>query len=416
MKIDKLIIQNFRGIQHLELDFNKQINVIYGVNGAGKSSVLDAISIMLSWVINRIKHKRASGKQIVEKDINNSASFSSLEVFSDDINWKMVKNKKGHGASSEKSDYSLLNQYTSILNLKIAAQNHQSSLPIFIYYPINRAVIDIPLRIRKKHNFKILSTYDNALDSGADFRTFFEWFREREDLENEINAERNNTKKYNDPHLMIVKKAWELFLPEFKNFRVRRNPLRLEVLKNNKLLTVNQLSDGEKVLLSMIGDLARRLAIANPDSEDILNSCGIVLIDEIDLHLHPKWQRMIVEKLPSVFPGCQFILTTHSPHVITHTKAEDLFRLTQVDMEVILQKPNESYGKNVDRILEDLMGLETTRPSIIQEGLTEIFTLINNNNFSTARVKIGKLKLEIGEDPDLVRAEVLIKRKEIIGK
>jgi predicted ATP-binding protein involved in virulence len=59
------------------------------------------------------------------------------------------------------------------------------NLPVFVYYPVNRAVLDIPLRIREKHRFDLLSAYDESLTSGANFRTFFEWFREREDLENE---------------------------------------------------------------------------------------------------------------------------------------------------------------------------------------------------------------------------------------
>ena len=117
--------------------------------------------------------------------------------------------------------------------------------------------------MKNKHNFDVLSAYEDALGGGANFRTFFEWFREREDLENENNA--NSIQKTTDKSLDTVRMAWELFLPEFKNFRVRRSPLRLEVEKNGKKLSVNQLSDGEKVLLSMIGDLARRLSIANPN-------------------------------------------------------------------------------------------------------------------------------------------------------
>lgn len=413
MKIEKLTLKNFRGIDELPLSFNPKMNIIFGINGAGKSSILDATVIMLSWAVNRIKHSGSSGKPITENDIKNGASFSTIELETSAAKWKIVKARKGHGTPEEKSDYTDLNGFSKYIQSQIA-DNHPISLPLFVYYPINRAVIDIPLRIKNKHNFDVLSAYEDALGGGANFRTFFEWFREREDLENENNA--NSIQKTTDKSLDAVRMAWELFLPEFKNFRVRRSPLRLEVEKNGKKLSVNQLSDGEKVLLSMIGDLARRLSIANPNLSNPLDGEAIVLIDEIDLHLHPKWQRMVIEKFPSVFKNCQFIMTTHSPHIITHTRAENLFRLKQIDMRVTCEKPIESYGKNVDRILEDLMGLDTTRPNSVKKYFDEIYTLIDKNDFALAKEKIISLKNDIGEDSDLLKAELLIRRKEVIGK
>ena len=413
MKIEKLTLKNFRGIDELPLSFNSKMNIIFGINGAGKSSILDATVIMLSWAVNRIKHSGSSGKPITENDIKNGASFSTIELETNAAKWKIVKARKGHGTPEEKSDYTDLNGFSKYIQSQIA-DNHPISLPLFVYYPINRAVIDIPLRIKNKHNFDVLSAYEDALGGGANFRTFFKWFREREDLENENNA--NSIQKTTDKSLDAVRMAWELFLPEFKNFRVRRSPLRLEVEKNGKKLSVNQLSDGEKVLLSMIGDLARRLSIANPNLVNPLDGEAIVLIDEIDLHLHPKWQRMVIEKFPSVFKNCQFIMTTHSPHIITHTRAENLFRLKQIDMKVTCEKPIESYGKNVNRILEDLMGLDTTRPNSVKSHFDEIYDLIDKNDFALAKEKIISLKNDIGEDSDLLKAELLIRRKEVIGK
>lgn len=413
MIIEKLKLRNFRGIEKVNIKFDKQINVIYGANGTGKSTVLDAIVIMLSWAANRIKHSKSSGKPIVESDIKNGESFASIKLVTDEADWKIVKTRKGH-TSEGKSNYAGLKAFVNSVQDDISDNDENTNIPLFVYYPINRAVIDIPIRIKQRHNFDVLSAYDEALGGGASFRTFFEWFREKEDLENELNA--NVIQRVEDKQLQAVRSAWELFLPEFKNFKIRRSPLRLEVEKNGEKVSVNQLSDGEKILITKIGDLARRLAIANPSLEDPLSGEAIVLIDEIDLHLHPKWQRMVIEKLPEVFPNCQFIVTTHSPHVITHTKVENLIRLTQIDMKIDWERPYESYGKNVDRVLEDLMGLETTRPDNVEAELASIYTLINNGESTAAKEKIAQLKELIGEDPDLVKAEVLIKRREIIGK
>jgi len=417
MIIEKLELKNFRGIEGLELDFDEKVNVIFGVNGAGKSSVLDSIAIMLSWAVNRIKYTSSSGKPISENDIKNNTYFSAIELQADFATWKVAKNKKGHRNNSEKSDYNGLKGFIQSIQSELTLNHENTNIPLFVYYPIGRSVTETSLKVKSGNHFDILSAYTDALGGSSNFKSFFEWYRVREDLENEryITYEDNLARIY-DKQLQTIREAWEIFLPEFRNFRVKRSPLRLEVEKNGTKISVNQLSDGEKILITTIGDLARRLSMANPTLDNPLEGQAIVLIDEIDLHLHPKWQRMVINKLPQVFPNCQFIVTTHSPHVITHTKPENLIRLTQVDMKIDWERPIESYGKSVDRVLEDLMGLETTRPDSVSDEISTIYTLIDKAQLDSAKSKILELKQLIGEDPDLVKAEVLIRRKEIIGK
>jgi predicted ATP-binding protein involved in virulence len=428
MKITRLSLTHYRGVHSLSLDFQERLNVFFGVNGAGKSTIIDAVAIMLSWAVSRIRYSGASsGRPIQETDVTNGKSSSSVQLDciegDQPIEWRLSKSRKGHGSPEDRSNLAELNEFTKGLQGQFSEKAENLNLPLFVYYPVNRAVLDIPLRIREKHSFKPITVYDDALTSGANFRTFFEWFREREDLENENREYRQPTlfdnqhdTSFPDPQLEAVRRALQLFLPEFENLRVRRNPLRMEVEKNGKLLTVNQLSDGEKCLIAMVGDLARRMAIANPERSDPLEGEGIILIDEIDLHLHPKWQRMIVPRLLEVFPKCQFIISTHSPNVITHVQPDSLYLLKQTDSGIVAERPAESYGKNVDRILEDLMGLETTRPDRVSSSLHDIYDEINQGQLADARQKIAEMKAEIGEDPELVKAEVLIKRKEIIGK
>ena len=439
MKIANLNLKNFRDARTLSLELDPKLNVFVGVNGSGKSTVLDAIAIMLSWTVSRINRSGGSGRPIVESDITNGKSISSIQLSCEAedkmIEWRLFKVRKGYFSfegKEGKTNLQELNDYTKGIQSKISETMEKVNLPLFDYYPVNRAVLDIPLRIRGKHRFNLLTAYDGALTSGADFRTFFEWFREREDLENEMRFRSNHPiitlddvsfkpikldeYIYPDPQLKAVRMALTEFLPEFSNLAIRRNPLRMEVVKNGKLLTVNQLSDGEKSIIALIGDLARRLAIANPVSENPLNGSGIVLIDEIDLHLHPKWQRMIVPKLLEVFPNCQFIISTHSPHVITHVQPESLFLLKQTDSGIVADKPSESYGKNVDSVLEDLMGLKTTRPDEVASYLDNISKTIDKGELKEAQIKIAELEQKIGADPELVKARVLIKRRELIGK
>lgn len=425
----------------MSLRLHERLNVFVGMNGAGKSSILDAAAILLSWLANRIKHAGASGRPITESDIRNGESTANIEITcgyqADNFGWNVAKTRKGYSKKDLISNLSELTRVAKEIQSEIRNADGKTNVPLFAYYPVNRAVLDIPLRIREKHSFDLLSAYSDSLTSGANFRTFFEWFREREDLENEnrkyllekLTKDLENEisrhlaqpaeSEYNqvpDPQLEAVRNALKRFLPEFTDLTVRRSPLRMEVQKDGKRFSVNQLSDGEKCLIAMIGDLARRMAIANPVRGNPLDGEGIILIDEIDLHLHPKWQRMIVPSLLDVFPNCQFLISTHSPHVVTHVHPENLFllQMTQDGLQEI--RPSESYGKTVERVLEDLMGLETTRPNDVSDALRRIYDQIDKGALDDAREIIGELERRIGGDPELTKASVLIRRKELIGK
>lgn len=426
MHINNLTLQRFRGAQDLSLDLSDKLNVFVGMNGAGKSSILDASAILLSWLANRIKHSGASGRPIAESDIKNGESSANLTIQLCEqgsyFGWNLAKVRKGYSKKDLASVLISASEAAKRIQGAITENVGDVNIPLFAYYPVNRAVLDIPLRIREKHEFELLSAYEESLTSGANFRTFFEWFREREDLENEHRKYRDDLIKpddfqFPDPQLAAVRRALEIFMPDFTELTVRRNPLRMEVLKKGRRLTVNQLSDGEKCLMAMVGDLARRLAIANPRRADPLQGDGIVMIDEIDLHLHPKWQRLVVPRLMEVFQNCQFLISTHSPHVITHVRPENLFLLSMTDEgKLDAVRPVESYGKTVDRVLEDLMGLQTTRPNQVESDIRGIYTQISEGHLEAAKSSITTLEQEIGEDSELVKAKVLIRRKELIGR
>ena len=228
------------------------------------------------------------------------------------------------------------------------------------------------------------------------------------------NIERNG-RNYIDKQLEAVRKAIASFLPGYTDLRVKRAPLKMVIHKDKEELIVNQLSDGEKCLLALVGDLARRLAIANPSLDDPLNGEGVVLIDEIDLHLHPSWQRSVVENLTKTFPQCQFMLTTHSPQILSHVKPECIWLLRRDKDGFHSSHPEDSYGQDSNRILEDIMGVPS-RPPKIQKRLSRLFLEIDRGDIDKAQRTLTSIRKEIGDDPELVKANVLIRRKEIIGK
>ena len=415
MRIRSIDIAGFRGIPRLSLDFSERINVLAGINGAGKSAVLDCAAIMLSRLIGRIRSSTGTGRFFSESDISNDVheTRNSISIIfqGETVQWRVTKGRKDR-RRQQITWLEQLRSHVEILRSGLEEDEH-SDLPLAVYYPVNRAVLDIPLRIRTRHRFNRLAAYDQALSgSSSSFRVFFEWFRRQEDLENEYRVERP---RFRDHQLQAVRTAIELLLPGFRNLKVRRSPLRMVVEKNREELIVNQLSDGEKCALAMVGDLARRMAIANPHRRDPLGAEAIVLIDEIDLHLHPAWQRTIASTLERTFPKCQFLLSTHSPAILSHLDPDSIWMLERTGRGVEARRPSHAYGQTVDRVLEDEMGVPA-RPKEVGDELSRLFRAIERGKLKKARRILHELEGRIGVDPDLVKADVLIRRKEVAGR
>ena len=188
MKIESIEITGFRGISALTLEFSEHVNVLAGVNGAGKSAVLDCIAIMLSRLIGRIRSSTGTGRFFSDVDINNDVHETrntiAVGIRGETVRWRVTKSRRGYRRQLITGLEEVRRHAESIRSG--LEEDCDSSLPLAVYYPVNRAVLDIPLRIRTRHRFDRLSAYDQALSgSSANFRIFFEWFREREDLENE---------------------------------------------------------------------------------------------------------------------------------------------------------------------------------------------------------------------------------------
>ena len=420
MRIKQLKMQSFRGIGDLTIDFDeKEPTVFIGINGVGKSSILDCLAILLSRFSSAIQHSTASGRLFTEEDIKNDKNETHNEIITDfesqKFTWSLTKVKKGRMKDTS-TNLSEINKIAENIKHKLSSSlSEEYNLPVIIYYSTNRAVLDIPLKIRKQHSFEQIDTYENALSgTGSEFRIFFEWFRKQEDLENELRLE--NNPDYRDKQLEAVRQAISSLIPNFTKLRVRRSPLRMTLQKDDEELIVNQLSDGEKCLLAMVGDLARRLAIANPGLENPLHGFGVVLIDEIELHLHPKWQREIIPALTRTFPHCQFIVTTHSPQVVGEIKPQGIYILEKTENGIIVQRPQSSYGRDSNQILEDLMDVPE-RKQEIKNRLLELFRLIDDGNIPNARKLKQSLEQDIGYDePEFASADVLIRRREILGR
>jgi predicted ATP-binding protein involved in virulence len=422
LQVLELRLENFRGVSDMSIRLDAtQTTIFVGRNGTGKTTMLEAVAKGLSWLTQRVANPSAKGLTFRPEEIKNGTRDATIvlraRVEGTETSWSLVATEPGV-RRVRRPDLTGLRAPITGMQRALEAEP-TTSLPIAVLYPVNRAVIEVPLRIRKRHEFGQLAAYADAWTTaeGRNFRLFFEWFRLREDIENERRV--GGDPGYRDPQIEAVRQAIYALMPEFADLRIQRAPQRMlidkQVAGHRERVIVNQLSDGEKCLLAMVGDLARRLAIANPGLEQPLHGSGVVLIDEIDLHLHPRWQREIVSGLERTFPNCQFILTTHSPQVLSQVRENAVVLLGQGERGIEVLARSGVYGWDTNRILEELM--ETSpRPPEVQHALNEYFALINAGRVDEAKGLRTRLEREIGQDePSFKKADVLLRYRERVA-
>jgi predicted ATP-binding protein involved in virulence len=304
-----------------------------------------------------------------------------------------------------KSDLEKLNAAVSRLDAEWSQVEEERQepydLPLAVYYDVNRAVLDIPFRVREQLRNTPHEAYADALDhGGADFKRFFIWFRNSEDYENE---QRVDNADFRNIGLEAVRTAIAKFT-DFTELRIRRKPLRMTVMKNQQEFNVEQLSDGERNLLALVGDLARRLSILNPTLQNPNLGNGVVLIDEIDLHLHPGWQRNVVSNLENTFPNCQFVLTTHSPQLVGELSAESVMLMRNGKF---LGHAERALGLSSGEVLEELMEANK-RNGDVDAALKQIRILIDDDEVEKAQALLNSLKAKVGDIPDVLESQSAI--------
>ncbi len=411
MKIQRFELVNFRGIERMSLEFPAQTTALVGVNGVGKSSVLDALAISLSNLTARITGQPTKARSMSKDDIRIGADFARLSTTaeldsSSSTFWAVALNRKAGKHDPERSsDLQDLRNHTDLLDFNLEfceLEKVKIDLPLAVYYDVHRAVLDVPLRVREKQTASARAAYSDALGhGGTDFKAFFIWFRTREDAENEIIRDKRG---YRDRDLSAVRQAIEQFT-QFTDLRIRRKPaLRMTVKKAGTELNVLQLSDGERCMLALVGDLARRLSLLNTEREDPLQGEGVVLIDEIDLHLHPRWQRTVVASLERTFPNCQFIITTHSPQIIGELAAESVMLLRDGSLQGHAAR---ALGLSSGEVLEELME-GTARNADVDNELNRVRALLDKDNISNAKEHLAALQQKVGNIPEVQELQAAV--------
>lgn len=408
MRVTNLFIKNFRGIEDLALYFSAQTTVLVGINGSCKSTILECLALLLSYATLSFHNNPRWG--IGAADIRSGHDESRLDMT---VNFNGTDYRSVMNIRPEDWDFDCSNLDSEIE--KELEFNPRAGLPVAVFYPVSRYVSEVPAGPVEKHAFPQIRAYEGAFaNERVDFKAFFEWFRIRQELENE---RREEPPEYQDPQLHAVRRAIEAMLPGYGGLRFRRAPARMVIYKNHKQereteLLVSQMSDGEKSVLTTVGDIARRLAIANTAKENPLEGEGIVLIDEIALHLHPAWQRTAVRGLEAIFPNCQFIVTTHSPQVLTHVKPKSIYLLKSAPEGVTAYRPTSSLGTITAGILEELMGVPD-RSREMRRDLERYFRLIDEGQTEEAAIWRKRLEEAIAtEDDEFANADLPLRRRD----
>lgn len=457
MKINRLVLDNFRMHQHLDISFEKDITVIVGDNGEGKTSVLDAISQLLGRLLTRLPgvvgtSTRDSDLRIVENgklapgtriwtDIDVETELQALQSTEADLASRFVVSRSrlrdkatstklqflrecpipSDGPDSSTPGLKALDQFADAL-VEADAEGNDYQMPLIAYYGTGRAVFETPLRRRNfRTKFARFDSLNGALNSTANFKRVFEWFHAKE-TEESFTHRKNRSFDYVDPELAVVRRAIESFFTEFKNPRTILRPLRFVVDKKEspkKIVTfdLNQLSDGYRTTLAMIADLASRMVEANPPGtlKDPLKTEAIVLIDEVDLHLHPRWQQSILLDLKKVFPNTQFIVTTHSAQVLTTVDARSIRKLIPKGKTTKVITPGFSLGARSAQLMEEIQEVDS-RPSIpITKKLARYLSLVEADSWDSPTALQLRKELDNwagNQESILKRIDVDIKMRE----
>lgn len=416
MKIKKLTLSGMRAFSHAEFDFQPGFNLLVGVNGVGKTTVLDALRISLSRVLPQLTKYPSSKQSFVISDITigldtlqvscdfefDSKSFNLLQVKQKE---SVVENKPGSPRESvlEINDVEKITPPIS----EIIPEKMEPT-PFGLFFSTKRSTISDKTASGHATAGGLAAAFSESLSANREnnLRLHKDWFK--------VQIALGEDRPLGLKHVLVLRDAVELFLPGFTNLRVEEKDDKsyFVIDKNGTTLNLNQLSDGERGVISMVLDLARRLSQANPNLENPLTKgTAIVLIDELDLHLHPKWQRTIVDNLTHTFPNCQFIATTHSPQIIPSLEPGNILLLK--DNEVI--RPDRTKGMDTNWILRFLMDADE-RPQESNEAIKQVEALIDEVEFDAAKKIMAEFRSKGFDLPEWSMFEARIARFELLGE
>ncbi|TQP54513.1 retron Ec78 anti-phage system effector ATPase PtuA [Vibrio cholerae] len=470
--LSSMHLTDFRRFKTLDISFDDKVTVVIGDNGSGKTSITEAIAKTFSWFNNNLEKIDVNGRPILESDIHvNSKEYSEIATTFkfDKVNTfdtSIGSTVSGYEGRSP-TDVVAIRQIAYMY--KTVAKNPSIYLPLLVFYSVERSDFSLSSTITETasgdsitNRFSDLKTAVDGSGKLEDFsKLYIELFNQaqgeetkevkelklkidilqstiddvytgQELPENDVFNDKLNIRKQEleklikttssgkyQRHLELVNQAIEALVPEIKNLDVDRSSGKARLMVENfgNRINIAQLSQGQKMLVALSGDLARRLVRLNPDSDAPLHGHGIVVIDEIELHLHPKWQQEILIGLQETFPNLQFIVTTHSPQVLS-TVDKECIRILRFDGNDVasIDKPRfQTKGVCSSDVLEQIMGTFSVPPVSEANWLSDYSVMIEENIWKSGEgVKLfDEIVQHFGSDhPEVVKIKGDIKTQE----
>jgi predicted ATP-binding protein involved in virulence len=425
MRLDHLHLQNFRCYEDAHFDFQPGFNLVVGVNGSGKTSLLQGIVSSIApyltvvggfsnfvmqtedqvrFVVDQYEGRIRFERRYPVKLEGKGELFNSAD-------WLVIKERRDQQSSTIGPTYN-----TVIATMTKLDSGTEIELPMLAFYQASRRWMTSGLSAELAVTQRVsrLDGYANWSDAALNLKDFESWFigKTLERLE-AIGNSKSAVDNFDD-ELAWANSAIRRALPESMGVRYDLKLRSLMVdLSAEKSLPFSHLSDGQRGMVALIADIARRMCILNPHiGRDVLaNTSGVVIIDELDIHLHPAWQRTIVSALKNAFPKVQFIAASHSPQIIGSLKPEEVIILNNSEGS----HPRITYGLDSSSVLEEVMGVAQREPEI-ERLLSEMFSALEDNDLKQAKLLLKNLKKMAPDLPEFAGAEALIKRKEIIGR
>lgn len=479
--LKKIRLMNFRGFSDLSIDLSTDYVVIAANNGYGKTGVLESIYNCLTWLIRNFKATGGNGHFIKSEDIRAKEGVDSASIILDvclmqgDIenSTYSINLSKTNSDAEEKQD-SDYQEFKSLAEMYRELGGLGYSIPVFAFYSVDRG------NSIKKNDFKKSSDFSNAdfnsndyalnISNTPKFEVFLAWVlsevtkktmnyaldEDLRELEKDMNTlevlrkldstnpavskliteltqsinKAKSTQEYIErteftTKVDMVFSAIYTFMPEIKNFSFsyeeKSKSIELYCIKNGCKISVSQLSQGEKTMLSLVCDISLRLISANNKSDQPFDGNGIVIIDEIDLHLHPVWQQTILLRLKETFPNIQFVISTHSSNVLSTVSNECIRRIAasenglsgSYDIEI----PYFSLGAETSTLQEEIQGVPSRPESLeIVKELNLYKEMVVNDKWDTPAAELLYSKLcqwAEGKDPVItkLRLDVSLRKK-----
>ncbi len=419
LRLDGLELTNYRKFAHYSINFDENLTVLVGDNGSGKSSVLAAAATALDSVVFNLifSHQSRIGRSDARVDIFDMGDVMDRQEQypvivsargavggADDITWSCRLNSPD-GRAEDESELS----FTRIMqdcSKRVKGGDSELVLPVVASYGTNRLWAgNRGGRDLRQGVFSRQDGYRGALDAHAGEDQMLAWFFKMtaQDVQRAQGIKPMEKSELFTAVRGAVERCFQAITgsSQVKVFyNLDTADLDVEYVDQDgevRRMSMGLLSDGYRTTLSMVADIAYRMALLNPAlGERVLEETpGVVLIDEVDLHLHPLWQARILADLRDIFPRVQFIVTTHAPVVISSVTSSHIRLLG--DGDEAREPVSEIYGSDVGRVLISVMGASERLPKV-QKKFDEFYRVLDGGDFARAKVLLEELKSTVGSD------------------